>query len=91
MTWQRRNYDVLYSALVSAQSSRRHFPGVEWIDFERLVMLACVNRIRFVDDRFKDDPRPLFTLDQIKAVESQAAGHIDYTKKFALGCAELLD
>lgn len=86
----RIHYPLMYDSLVAAQSHRNDFPGIEWIDYERLTMLACVNMAREVEDRLSENKRPKLTLEDIEKVEQQARGHFDYTKKFALYCSELV-
>lgn len=83
----------LRSVLVAAQEERSKRPNLisapgggtecEWVRFERNAMWGEVNRIR--DER---GLRPI-SLGGILRVEQQAAGHSDYTGKFAFYCAEL--
>ncbi|NEA52414.1 hypothetical protein [Streptomyces sp. SID10815] len=54
-----------------------------WAAHERDQMWKAVNALR------ADDGRPSIPLDDIVQVERQAAGHSDYSRKFALYCAEL--
>lgn len=77
-------FRVLHESLCRAQEARELFPNIEWIDFERLVMLAAVNKFRI--SRGFD----LRSLEDVERVEQMASGHYDYTKKFALYCAELI-
>jgi hypothetical protein len=57
--------------------------SLEWILYERGVMLEAVNVIRLERDL------PLVTLAEIEKVEALATGHVDYSRKFALYCAEM--
>ncbi len=57
--------------------------AVEWNVYEIKEMADLVNMVRVMA---QEDPLPL---EEFARVERQAAGHIDYTKKFALYCAEL--
>lgn len=59
------------------------YPELEWAAYERGVMHEEVNRVRAESGH---EPVPL-TL--VERVEGQAAGHSDYSSKFALYCAEL--
>jgi hypothetical protein len=77
-------FELLYTTLRTTQDSRSLFPNLEWIQFERLMMLATVNAFR------ADRGLPLRTLTDIERAEQMASGHIDYTKKFALYCSELV-
>jgi hypothetical protein len=73
--------DELLAVLVAAVKRRDQFPGLGWIDHERVMMLKAVNLLRAGSD-------PV-TLAQIEHVETMACGHSDYARKFALYCAEL--
>lgn len=88
---QQKHFRLLHNALLHAQRFRNHLPDLGWIEYEKLTMLGCVNMARSVEDRFKDEKRPLVTMEQIEQAESLASGHVDYSKKFALYCAELID
>lgn len=55
-----------------------------WIRYERETMHNAVNQAR--TDRFL----PPVPIEAVERVEQQATGHSDYTKKFALYCAELV-
>jgi len=77
----RMNFKVL-------ASKRKYFPGVEWIEFEKLGMLAvCNERIALVEGRGGMRTNPL-TLEEVEEAESQASGHSDYAKKFILRLVE---
>jgi len=54
---------------------------LEWIIYERKIMLDVVNAERF--------RRGLPAVVDVGKAERCAMGHIDYTQKFALYCAEL--
>jgi len=56
----------------------------EWIVAERDHMLTIVNRERATLGKPALDLRP------IRRVETMACGHSDYTRKFAIYCAELV-
>lgn len=58
-------------------------PECAWVLYERERMLTAVNTER------ASRKLPPADLDTVKRLERQAAGHIDYAKKFALHCAEL--
>jgi hypothetical protein len=80
-------FEHLYAALVRAQEqrpSRQDMVGDEpgWVVFERNVMRTEVDRIR------ADHSLPPVTDDAILRAEHLATGHVDYTKKYALYCAE---
>lgn len=55
-----------------------------WVRHERTVMAEEVNRLR----RARGSA-PVETA-QVERAENGASGHIDYVKKFALGCMELV-
>lgn len=55
-----------------------------WVLYERETMHAAVNQAR------ADRGLPPVPIAAVKRVEQQAFGHFDYTKKFALYCAELV-
>jgi hypothetical protein len=57
-------------------------PG--WVAYERQVMVEATNEER---ERAGLPPVPP---EQVRAVERQAEGHSDYSRKFALGCAFLV-
>jgi len=54
---------------------------LEWIIYERKVMLDAVNVERF--------RRGLSAVLDVNKAERCATGHVDYTQKFALYCAEM--
>lgn len=56
---------------------------LEWVIYERQVMFDATNKERANRDL------PPVTIDDIKRVEGWASGHIDYSRKLALYCAEL--
>ncbi|MFK4801661.1 hypothetical protein ACI3K5_23640 [Streptomyces sp. MPA0124] len=61
--------------------------GIEcaWAAHERNQMWKAVNALR------AEHGRPSVPLDDIVQVERQAAGHSDYSRKFAFYCAELAE
>lgn len=84
--------DGLHRILLAAVQDRRQRPGVlttphgpdtEWGVHERQVMLDSVNTIR---RRHGKDPVDMAS---IEGADRQAAGHIDWSTKFALFCAEI--
>ena len=88
----REEADRLYKALVKAMEDRAlRMDTVKWEDstviawmvYERLVMLAEVNKIR------TERGMGMVAIRDIERVEQQASGHSDYGKKFAWYCAEL--
>lgn len=56
---------------------------LEWVIYEREVMLQAVNAVRLQRER------PQVTVKEVHRVERCATGHVDYSQKFALYCAEL--
>jgi phosphopantetheine adenylyltransferase len=80
--------DWLYNTLTAAQDERhlrQAFVDGElaWIVYERETMHTAVNQAR------AERGLPALPIESIERVEMQATGHVDYTKKFALYCAEL--
>jgi len=75
--------------LSTAQELRPQKSGMignelEWMVYEREVMLKAVNAVR--------SQRGLLTeaiLADVKRAEGFATGHVDYSQKFALHCVEL--
>lgn len=87
-----RFHDLL-ERLRDAQDSREYLPmtldedgkmALYWNDFEKLVMYRAVNQFRY------SLRKQFIAYKEIERVELMAAGHFDYTKKFALYCAELI-
>ena len=81
-------FHELHRVLVAAQERRRALTGfidgeAEWVVYERIVMHAAPNLIR------ERAGKPDVPMAAIRRAEQSACGHSDYTKKFALGCAEL--
>lgn len=82
-----------FRALLSATQAERHLrpdlvtvngqPECEWASYERKVMHREVNLAR------EAAGFPPVPLEAVARVEQQAVGHVDYTAKFALYCAEL--
>lgn len=86
-------FEDLQETLAAAQQERHlrqdwvEQPGqreIGWVVHERQVMTARVNLLR---SRLGLPPVPM-TAVAIK--ENLAEGHIDYTKKWAIGCADLV-
>jgi hypothetical protein len=93
-TWY-QNLAVFRSALTTAQearSERREFlpqpDGTQelgWVLYERGQMLTAVNDLRALAGKQPVD------LEDVLSAELRASGHIDYTAKFAMGCADLVE
>ena len=71
--------------LAREAAKRRTKTTEEWIIAERQAMFDAVNSKRTARDK-----TPLLITD-IERVERQAVGHSDYTHKFALYCAMLVE
>jgi len=69
--------------LVASNIPNEKFPELEWVVYERQVMFELVN-----EERKQNGLEPI-QIDDVLKVEIQATGHVDYTTKFALYCAEL--
>ena len=87
-----RTYDDLHAVLVAAQGERSRRREVRpgdtepgWVLHERDVMHDRVNALRA---RMHRDP---VSSDAIRLAEQSACGHSDYTHKFALRCAFLVE
>lgn len=87
--------DSLREVLAAAQEQRGQRPGLvdtprgpecAWAVYEREVMLDAVNRLR----AGLDPELPPVTMAEVERVDRRAAGHVDYSRKFAWGCAELV-
>ena len=84
-------FDKFYRVLTWVQKDREFLPmefaGTDvnpyWNTYEILVMQREVNSTR------KTNNMPLVNYSDVRQLELQASGHVDYTKKFALYCAEL--
>jgi hypothetical protein len=85
--------DALHHMLVVAQEQRQQRNDwvpvedggqeVGWVLYERAVMLAATNRWREVNHLPPVDEAV------VRQAEDHATGHVDYTAKFALYCAEI--
>ena len=73
----------MLDVLSAAQSDRSR--RADWVAYEQQVMFVAVNEER----RVRRLP-PVF-IDDILRVERMAVGHVDYSTKFALYCAELAE
>lgn len=92
-TWS-QDLDSLRATLSRAQRERpqrREFIPIEgggselgWVLHEREQMLLAVNTLRAASGK-----EPV-SIEDLLAVESRACGHVDYTTKFAIGCADLV-
>lgn len=77
--------DHLLDVLSKAQSKyRKEFEWPEWLDHERNAMLEEVNLQRSIRGKIH------ISLDELIRIETNASGHVDYSSKFALYCAELV-
>lgn len=85
--------DRLMAVLSAAQRRRDqrpdildtpHGPECEWARYEREAMLDAVN----VERGKLGKPPALIT--EVESVDRVAAGHVDYSAKFALYCTELV-
>lgn len=76
--------EYFLNLLSNEQELRKSYKGLEWIENERNVMFDGVNYQRSLRGK---DP---ITLKELMRVETMASGHIDYSKKFSLYCAELV-
>lgn len=84
-------FEDFHTLLVSFQSNRDSRRWIDpetgqpaWIRYELMRMFWTVN-----DYRSSHGYRTMVALHEVEAAEGMAAGHSDYTKKFALYCAEL--
>lgn len=92
-------FEHLHALLVSEQALRPHRRGtdtpcldalgrdivtLEWIAAEHNAMRNAVNDLRV------ERGLPVIFGDRIARVEQMAAGHSDYTKKYALYCADIV-
>jgi hypothetical protein len=86
--------DCLYATLTAAQKERAQRPDLvdgpdgpecEWAVYERPRMHGKVNELR------TERGLPAVPVEEIIRVERLAAGHVDYSLKFAFYCAELAD
>jgi len=75
----------MLAVLERAQERRSEVADLSWIEYERAAMHAAVNAER------TRRGLPAVTMDAIARVESNACGHVDYSRKFALYCAELAE
>lgn len=73
--------NLLHQLLVEAQKQRKFRD--DWEEFEKETMLYSVNAIR------EELKLPALTMKDIEQVQGIAAGHCDYTKKFAYFCWHL--
>lgn len=83
MTNPHKYFDSFHASLKDAQAERNLLPHPDWMEYELLTMLRNVNRV------LAHKGQPLATKEEVSRHEQAAAGHIDYTKKFALYCAEM--
>ncbi len=77
--------DHLLGVLSKAQNKyRKEFEWPEWLNHERNAMLEEDNLQRSIRNKSS------ISLDELIKVETMASGHVDYSSKFALYCAELV-
>lgn len=81
-------HQLLLDVLNEAQNSRSKLSEIQdgepaWAKFERQTMMNLVNLMR------AERGLPKVSLQEIERVERTAAGHVDYSSKFALYCAEI--
>lgn len=74
--------DRLLQSLSKAQEQRRQ--REDWIEYERNSMFDAVTRERTLLGK-----GPI-SMELVERAESMACGHVDYSSKFALYCAELV-
>lgn len=78
-----QEYRELLQEFVPSNNPREKYPEIGWVVHERQVMFDAVN-----DERKQRGFDPISITDLVR-VETQATGHVDYTRKFALYCSEL--
>jgi hypothetical protein len=78
-----RLHDKFLQSLATAQKQRGERD--DWMLFERQTMLDAVNAERAARSR------PPVSMAEIERADRLASGHSDYSRKFALYCAELVD
>lgn len=81
--------DQFLRVLVEAQRLRSQKSKMigdepEWMIYEREAMLKAVNAVRLQKNLLIEA-----TMADVKRAERCAVGHVDYSRKFALYCAEL--
>lgn len=69
--------------MVPSNNPREKYPEIGWVVYERQVMFDAVNT-----ERTNRGLEPI-GIEEVARVETTATGHVDYTRKFALYCAEL--
>lgn len=70
--------------MVPSNNPREKYPEIGWVVYERQVMFDAVN-----EERKSRGLEPV-GMEEVVRVETTATGHVDYTRKFALYCAELV-
>lgn len=81
--------DKFHRILCEAQNKREEKnrwvdTELEWVLYERITMFDAVNKERLAVGK------KVLGLAEFMSAERSATGHCDYTKKFALYCAELV-
>jgi len=66
-----------------SEKSKQIGDELEWVIYEREVMLQATNAVRL------QRKKPQITVEEVHRVEEMAVGHVDYSQKFALYCAQL--
>lgn len=82
--------DWFRGEIAKAQQERSARPGVtasgelEWVVFERDTLLNLINR------QMAKLGKPQVEMPAVMLIEDSAVGHFDYTRKLAIGAAELV-
>lgn len=76
---------AIYDAFQAQAAKRKHYASPEeWIPIERQVVLETATR-----EAERLGLRPP-TLDEVRAAERSACGHVDYGSKWAYGVVEVM-
>lgn len=81
----RHLHKLMLGVLETAQKGRAACKDLSWIETERMTMFNAVN-----SERIKRGLDPI-DLKAIMRAENFACGHTDYSTKFALYCAEIIE
>ena len=77
--------DRFAAAFESEAQHRASREGLEWIELERRVMtLEVLDELRYLG------LSPVGVREEVARAEQSACGHIDYGKKWAIGCADIV-
>ncbi len=75
-----------FNRLFELEAARRdEYAGLEWIDSERRAMTLHV-----LDEFRYRGLNPTGVREAVQRAEESASGHIDYGKKWAMGCADIV-